>query len=238
LAAGLARGLFGSGPAALLALGGALALAAAAFGAVELLRARERAPRAVAAALLAYLAALAALHLGWRAWQSRYALPFVAAAAPLLAAAFAALERRSRAAAAAVLLAFAAPGLWAAGRYARAGLEAPRALEWPRTKDWLVANVPADSALVSDEASLAALLTGRRAYFPEPAASREAWIAGLRARGVGFVLVARSGPRAYLSESARGLFADFDAWAVPEPPLAPAYSDPGEGTRILVLTPQ
>jgi hypothetical protein len=236
-ALGLARGLFGPLPAPLALALFLLVLAVAVIGARRLARSRDRGVRAALAAVVLFLAGLSALHLGWRAWESRYALPFLAALAPLFAAAYAAAPRRLRAAATAILLLCAVPGLRAAAGDALSGLAAPRVALWPQTATWLEAHVPPDAAVVDSEPYLTTLLTGRRAYFPEPAASRDEWLSGLRARGAGFVVIRSDRPSAYLSADAARSLSNFDAWAVPVPPLSLAYVDMAEGRAVLRLDP-
>ena len=184
-----------------------------------------------------YGAGLAGLHVGWRTWDSRYALPFLAPALPLWAAAFAGLREKKGETALAVLLLAAAPGLWSAVSFAAEGLDSPSSAEpWPLADSWIRENVPPGDVVITTEPSLVALTTGRRAYFPPPAPSREAWIAALRAEGARWVLVHRQGSRlASPSDDARTPLSDFDDWAVPSPPLALAYSDDPEDILILRL---
>jgi len=212
---------------------GLAALAAAAFGARALARAKSRGARSAFAALAAFLLGITLMHLGWKSWQSRYVLPFVVALVPFFSAAFAAAYRRSGPAAVFALAFVAAPGLRTAVGYARDGVAAPRASFWPHLENWIETQTPADAVLVTAEPHLTTLLTGRRAYFPSAAASRDAWIADLRARGVDYVVVGRSGPRAYFSGDAARLLSDFDSWAVAGPPLALVFGDADEGRLVL-----
>ncbi len=235
--AGLVRGFSGPGPFWFVASFGLAAAVVAALGARELNRAKEKGARAAFAALAVFLVCVAALHLGWRAWQSRYALAFIPALVPIFAAAYGAARRRFPAAAAAAVFLAAAPGLWTAAGYAREGLIEPRSALWPKTESWIESNVPADAALTGAEPYLITLLTGRRAYFPKPGASREEWLAALRASGISYVVARPPGPRAYLSAESARLLTDFDAWAVPGPPLSRVFLDPVEGRDVLLLNP-
>jgi 4-amino-4-deoxy-L-arabinose transferase-like glycosyltransferase len=235
LAAGLGRGLFGSLPAPAAFAGLLTAAAAAGAGARLVWRSRVSGGRAYIVAAAVYWGGLTALHLGWGAWQSRYALAFFAAALPLWGAAFAGLRAKRASAALAVLALLAAPGLYRAADFAREGVSDPRSEMWPRTAHWLRQNVPAGAGIISTEPYLVALTTGRRAYFPPGAVSREAWIAELRSGGVRYVLVRPHGERAFLSGGARSLLSDFDDWAVPSPPLTLAFSDEDEASVVLHL---
>jgi hypothetical protein len=235
LAAGLGRGLFGSLPAPAAFAGLVAAAAAAVIGARAVWRSRVPGARPFVVAATVYGAGLAAMHVGWGAWQSRYALAFLAPALPLWAASFAALRAKRRNAATIVLALAAAPGLWRAADFAREGLTRPRVELWPRTAVWLRQNVPAGAGVISTEPYLVSLTTGRRAYFPPRSPSREAWVADLRAAGVRFVLVRAHGERAFLSGGARSQLSDFDDWAVPSPPLTLAFSDEDEGSTVLHL---
>ncbi|HXT01374.1 MAG TPA: hypothetical protein VN915_11910 [Elusimicrobiota bacterium] len=236
LAAGLGRGFFGElSPLAAL-LGLALAAAAAVSGALRLWRTRSPGARAVVLSAAVYGTGLAALHAGWRAWDSRYVLPFLAPALPLWAAAFAGLYERKRETALAVLLLAAAPGLWDAANAAAAGVQSPRAELYPAAAAWIRANVPAGGAVISTEPFLFALTTGRRAYYPPAAATRELWIAALRSSGVRCVVVHRqAAPPALVAPEARTPLTDFDDWAVPSPPLTLGEADDAEDLLLLRL---
>lgn len=235
VAAGLGRGLFGAltPPAAFAGL--LAAVAAAVQGARKAWRDRVPGGRVYVVAATAYWGGLTVLHVGWGAWQSRYAIAFLVPAAPLWGAAFAGLRAKRAGAALALLAVLAAPGLYRAAGYAREGIAEPRFLLWPRTAAWLKANVPAGAGVVSTEPYLVSLTTGRRAYFPPRAATREAWLAQLRAGGVRFLLVRAHPPRAFLSGGARDLLSDYDDWAVPSPPLVLAFTDEDESATVLRL---
>ncbi|MDE2142554.1 MAG: hypothetical protein KGJ84_09105, partial [Elusimicrobia bacterium] len=235
LIAGLGRGIFGGLPAPAAFVGLLGAAAAAAAGARRIWRGRLPGARSFLTASAVYLAGLTFLHLGWSAWQSRYAAAFLAPLVPLWAAAFAALCERRRLLAALILALAVAPGLWRAADYVREGLTEPRVELWPRTAAWVRQNVPAGAGIISTEPYLVSLTTGRRAYFPPASASREAWVAELRAAGVRFILVRAHGERAFLSGGARSQLSDFDDWAVPSPPLTLAFSDFDEGSTVLHL---
>lgn len=235
LAAGLGRGLFGSLPAPAAFAGLLAAAAAAVHGARVLWRGRAAGARTFVVAATVFFGGLAVMHAAWGVWQSRYALPFLAAALPLWAASFAALRAKHKNAALAILLLAAAPGLYRAADYVREGLTEPRVELWPRTATWLRQNVPPGAGIVSTEPYLAALLTGRRAYFPPGAATREVWIATLRSGGVRYVLVRARPQRSYLTGGARTLLSDFDDWAVPSPPLTLAFTDEDEASTVLKL---
>ena len=236
LAAGLGRGLFGeiSPLAALLGLG--LAGAAAASGALRLWRARSPGARAVVLSAVVYGTGLAALHVGWRTWDSRYVLPFLAPALPLWAAAFAGLYEKKRENALVLLLLAAAPGLWGVVSYAAEGVSSPRSEIFPVAAAWIRENVPAGGAVITTEPFLIALTTGRRAYSPPAAPSRELWLDALRAAGVRCVLVHRQAARpAFVAPEDRTPMTDFDDWAVPSPPLTLAYADDAEDVLLLRL---
>jgi hypothetical protein len=235
LTAGLGRAFFG-GLSAPLAFAGLLAATAAAgIGAREIWRTKAAGARAFVVAAVVCLAGLSLLHVGWGAWQSRYATAFLAPLVPLWAASFGALRARRRNAAVAVLVLAAAPGLWRAADFAREGLTEPRVELWPRTGAWLRQNVPAGAGVVSTEPYLVSLVTGRRAYFPPDSPTREKWLAEMRAAGVRYVLVRDHAARAFLSGGARSQLSDFDDWAVPSPPLTLAFTDEDEGSRVLHL---
>jgi hypothetical protein len=235
LAAGLGRGFFGGLPPAAALLGLAVAAAAAAYGALRLWRARSPGARALVLSAVVYGAGLTALHIGWRAWDNRYAVPFFALAVPFWAAAFAGLREKKRGIALAVLLLAAAPGLWRAGSYAVDGVVSPRAELWPAASAWIRENTLPDAALLSTEPYLFALTTGRRAYFPPAAPSRELWISALRAAGVRSVIVHRQAERAALPGAAGSQLSNFDDWAVPSPPLSLAGTDDPENILFLRL---
>lgn len=229
----LGRGALGLPAGALAGLGGLALLLACAAGARALWRRGAEKPLLRSAG--AYLVLLVVLHLVWRPWQSRYSLtvtPFIwilalAAAKPLF-------DKR-RAVAWALFAALALPGLSRSLGYAFEGLAAPRVELWPRSAAWLRANVAPGERLTSLEPYLLTVVTGREASFPLPAASREAWLAGLRARDARWVFLRDREARNYLSADARELMRSFDAWAVPEPPLTLAYADEAEGVRVLRL---
>ncbi|MDE2511335.1 MAG: hypothetical protein KGL74_09455, partial [Elusimicrobia bacterium] len=235
LIAGLGRGFFGGLPAAAAFFALLVAAGAAAAGARRIWRGKVPGARSFLTAAAVYLAGLTFLHLGWSAWQSRYAAAFLAPLVPLWAAAFAALCERRRPLAALILALAVAPGLWRAADYVREGLTESRVELWPRTAAWVRQNVPAGAGIISTEPYLVSLTTGRRAYFPPASASREAWVAELRAAGVRFILVRAHGERAFLSGGARSQLSDFDDWAVPSPPLTLAFSDFDEGSTVLHL---
>lgn len=243
VAAGLSRGFFGGirsdAHPALAATAGLALLAAGAvtaeLGARRIWRDGGAGARAFVLAAFVATAGLTVLHLGWPVWQSRYALAFLPALAPLWAAAFAGLLEKKRGAALALLLSAAASGAWLTASYAAEGVRTPTVELWPRTSAWLRANTSAGEGVVSTEASLVALTAGRKAYFPAPAASRVEWVAGLRARGVRWLLIRAGGPRAYLSADAQGALSAYDDWAVPSPPLSVAFVDDAEGCVILRL---
>ena len=134
-----------------------------------------------------------------------------------------------------MLLLAAAPGLWRAASYAQEGLESPRVELWPAASAWIRENVSPDAAVISTEPYLVALTTGRRAYFPPPAPSREAWIAALRNAGVGVVMVHRQAERGGLAGDDRDLLSNFNDWAVPSPPLALAATDEPDDILFLRL---
>jgi hypothetical protein len=236
LAAGLSRGFFG-GISPLAALAGlCFASAAAASGALRLWRSRAPGARAVVLAALVYASGLAALHFGWRSWDSRYVLPFLAPALPLWAAAFAGLRETRAETALSLLLLAAAPGLWSVASDAIEGVQAPAPVLFPAASAWIRDNVPPDGAVISTEPFLIALTTGRRAYFPPPAPTREAWLAALRGAGVRVVMAHRQGTHAFLpSGDDRTPLSDFDDWAVPSPPLPLAGTDDPEGLLFLRL---
>lgn len=236
LAAGLGRGFFGElSPLAAL-LGLALGLAAAVSGAVRLWRTRSPGARAVVLSAVVYGAGLALLHAGWRTWDSRYVLPFLAPALPLWTAAFAGLYERRRETAIAVLLLAAAPGALDAANAAAAGVAAPRAELFPAAAAWIRANVPADGAVISTEPFAFALAAGRRAYYPPAAPTREQWIEALRSAGVRCVVVHRQAARPGLvPPEARTPLTDFDDWAVPSPPLTLGQADDAEDLLLLKL---
>jgi hypothetical protein len=225
LTAGLGRGFFGSLPAPAALAGLAASVAAAAWGARVLWRSGSPGARTLMPAVVLYALGLAALHAGWGAWESRDALPFLAPLLPLWGAAFADRISKRRAAALSALLLAAAPGLQRLGVCALEGARTPRTELWPLASAWVRENVPADAAVVTTEPDLLALTTGRRAYPPSPAPSREQWVASLRAAGARFVVV-----HAWTEGSS-----SFDDWAVPSPPLALAFSDETENVRILRL---
>jgi hypothetical protein len=235
LIAGLGRGFFGGLPAPAALLGLAAAAVAAAAGALGLWRSRAPGARAVVLSIVVYGAGLTGLHVGWRVWESRYALPFLAPVLPLWSAAFAGLREKKRELALAVLLLLAAPGLWRVASLAREGLESPRAELWPAASAWIRENVLPDAAVISTEPSLIALTTGRRAYFPPPAPTRELWISALRAAGVHYVIVHRQAERVPFPGEARTPLSDFDDWAVPSPPLTLAATDDPENILFLRL---
>ncbi|MFI5346694.1 MAG: hypothetical protein ACHQ51_10005 [Elusimicrobiota bacterium] len=235
LTAGLGRAFFGALPAPAAFVGLLAAAAAAADGGRRIWRANIPGGRSFVAAATVFLGGLAALHVGWGAWQSRYAAAFLAPIVPLWAASFAALRARRRSVATAVLVLAAAPGLFRAADFAREGLTQPRIELWPRTAVWLRQNVPAGAGVISTEPYLVALTTGRRAYFPPRSSSRENWVSELRAAGVRFILVRAHGERAFLSGGARSQLSDFDDWAVPSPPLTLAFTDEDEGSTVLQL---
>lgn len=236
LAAGLGRGFFGDLPPPAALLGLAVAAGAAASGALRLWRSRGPGARAVVLTAVVYGTGLAALHVGWRTWDGRYALPFLAPALPLWAAAFAGLYEKKRETALAVLLLAAAPGLWNAASFAAEGVRSPSAELLPAASAWIRENVPAGGAVITTEPFLVALTTGRRAYYPPPAPSRELWLAALRAAGVRCVLVRRQAARpAVVPPEARTPLTDFDDWAVPSPPLTLAYADDAEDILLLRL---
>jgi hypothetical protein len=236
LAAGLGRGFFGElSPLASLA-GLALAAAAAVAGALRLWRARAPGARVVVLAAVVYGAGLALLHAGWRTWDSRYVLPFLAPALPLWAAAFAGLYEKKRETAIALLLLALAPGLWDAGNAAAAGVSAPRAELYPAASAWIRENIPKDGAVVTTEPFYFALTAGRRAYPPPAAPTREVWLEGLRAAGVRCVVVRRQAARPGLVRPEdRTPLTDFDDWAVPSPPLTLGESDEAEDLLLLKL---
>ncbi len=181
------------------------------------------------------LAALVVLHLVWRPWQSRYALPALPFAAVLLLAAWRPLRERSKPLAWALVGLLAVPGLSRSFGYAFEGLAAPRVELWPRSAAWLRDNVPAGERVTTLEPYLVALVSGREAAFPLPAASREAWVAELRRRDARWVFLRPREARNYLSKDARELMKAFDAWAVAQPPFARAFADDEEGVVVLRL---
>lgn len=223
LAAGLGRGFFGELPPLAALLGLVIAAAAAFFGALRLWRTRAPGARAVVLSAVVYGTGLAALHAGWRTWDSRYVLPFLAPALPLWAAAFAGLYAKKRETALAVLFLAAAPGLWGVVSFAAAGVESPRAELYPAAAAWIRENVPSDGAVVTTEPFLFALTTGRRAYYPPAAPSRELWLEALRSAGVRCIVVHRQASR----------LTDFDDWAVPSPPLTLGFTDDPDDLLLL-----
>jgi hypothetical protein len=235
LIAGLGLGFFGGLPPLAALLGLAVAAAAAAYGSLQLWRSRVPGARAVVLAIVVYAAGLTALHVGWRTWDGRYALPFLACALPLWAAAFAGLREKKSETALAVLLFAAAPGLRRAADLALQGLQAPHAELWPAASSWIRDHVLAGDAVISTEPDFFALTAGRRVYFPPPAPSREAWIASLRRAGVKIVVVHRQDARAGLRGDLRDPLSDFNDWAVPSPPLTLAGADDPDGILFLRL---
>jgi hypothetical protein len=218
--------------AALLRPHGALLLACA-HGARLLWRKKEQRPLLEGAG--AYLLLLALLHLAWRPWQSRYVFTVLPFAAILLLAAMKPLLESRKHLAWALLGLLAVPGLSRGFGYAFEGLALPKSHLWPRSAAWLAANAAPDDRVVALEPYLATLLTRREAAFPRPAASRAEWLDGMRTRRERWVFLRGREARNYLSADAAKLMRDFDAWAVPEPPLSAAFEDKEEGVLILRL---
>lgn len=227
----LGRGVLGYPPGPLAGLAGLALLAACAHGARLLWRRKERRPWLLATG--AYLALLALLHLAWRPWQSRYALTALPFAAIFLLSALRPLLEKRKHLAWALLGFLAVPGLSRGFGYAFEGLAMPRAELWPRSAAWLRENAAPEDRVVTLEPYLVTLLTRREAAFPRPAPGRAAWLAGMRERRERWVFRRGQGARNYLSADAAALMRDYDAWAVPEPPLSAAYEDKEEGVLIL-----
>ena len=135
-----------------------------------------------------------------------------------------------------VLLLALAPGLWDVANAAAAGVSAPRAELFPAAVSWIRGNVPEKGSLITTEPFLFALTTGRRAYFPPAAPTRELWIEALRAAGVRCVVVHRQAARpALVRPEDRTPMTDFDDWAVPSPPLTLGEADDAEDLLLLKL---
>jgi hypothetical protein len=227
------RGVLGCPPGPVAGVAGLALLLACAHGARLLWRKKEQ--RALLEGAGAYLLLLALLHLAWRPWQSRYCFTVLPFAAILLLAAMKPLLETRKPLAWMLLGLLAVPGLSRGFGYAFEGLALPKSHLWPRSAAWLAANAARDDRVVALEPYLATLLTRREAAFPRPAASRAEWLDGMRTRRERWVFLRGREARNYLSADAAKLMRDFDAWAVPEPPLSAAFSDKEEGVLILRL---